>query len=187
MTGAEELPADKPSWRAWAARRRAGVVLDHAAVVRGIEAFLDALALGRDEWVLTYRPMPGELDLDPLLARHRCAVTRTHAGHRLTVHAADRPMERHRYGYLQPTVDAPAVPLASVAVALVPGVLFDRTGGRLGHGAGYYDRLLPALGATVPRVGVVPAALVVADLPREAHDVPMTHLATEAGVRPVKS
>jgi 5-formyltetrahydrofolate cyclo-ligase len=72
-------------------------------------------------------------------------------------------------------------------VALVPGMLFDRTGGRLGHGAGYYDRLLPGLGPTVPRVGVVPTALVVDALPCEAHDVPMTHLATEAGVRPVGS
>lgn len=181
-------PTDKAAWRAWATVRRADVVLDHAAVVRGIEAFLATLVLGPDEWVLTYRPMPGELDLDPLLARHRCAVTRTNPGARLTVHAADGPTERHRFGYLQPAAGAPEVPLAAVAVALVPGLAFDRTGVRLGHGAGYYDRLLPGLRPRAPRVGVVPAALLVAaGLPCEAHDVRMTHLASEDGVILVES
>lgn len=182
------LPTDKPGWRAWAAVRRAEVVLDHAAVVRGIDAFLATLALGPDEWVLTYRPMPGELDLDALLARHRCAVTRTNPGSTLTVHPADGPTERHRFGYLQPAAGSPEVPLAAVAVALVPGLLFDRTGVRLGHGAGYYDRLLPGLRPDAPLVGVVPAPLVVAGgLPCEAHDVRMTHLATEDGVASVRS
>lgn len=181
-------PTDKAGWRAWAAQQRAQATLDHGAVVRGIEAFLATLALGPDEWVLTYRPMPGELDLDALLTRHRCAVTRTNPGATLTVHPADGPTERHRFGYLQPAAGAPEVPLAAVAVALVPGVVFDRTGVRVGHGAGYYDRLLPRLRPGAPRVGVVPAALVVAGgLPCEPHDVRMTHLASEDGVVRVES
>jgi 5-formyltetrahydrofolate cyclo-ligase len=101
------------------------------------------------------------------------------------VHPADGPSEPHRWGYLQPVADAPVVPDADIAVALVPGALFDRHGHRLGHGAGYYDRLLPRLAPTTPRIGITPAALVVAELPVEPHDVKMTHLATEVGVREV--
>ena len=131
--------------------------------------------------------MTGEVDLDVLLPDRRCAVTRTHTGGLLTVHPVDVATERHRYGYLQPVASAPQVPLDEIGVVLVPGALFDRYGHRLGHGAGYYDRLLPRLRAGVPMVGVVPVALVVDDLPVEPHDVTMTHLATEAGVWPVAS
>jgi 5-formyltetrahydrofolate cyclo-ligase len=127
--------------------------------------------------------MAGEVDLDALLAEHRCAVTRTHPGGRLSVHPADAPTEPHRWGYLQPVADAPVVPDLDIAVALVPGALFDRHGHRLGHGAGYYDRLLPRLAPATPLVGITPEALVVAELPVEPHDVKMTHLATEDGVR----
>ena len=181
-------PVDKAGWRAWAADRRRGLAIDHAAVVAGLRRFLAAAAVPADAWILTYRALPGEVDVDALLPDHRCAVTRTHPGGLLTVHPADAPTERHRLGYLQPVAGSPEVPLAGVALALVPGVAFDPWGTRLGHGAGHYDRLLPHLTAGVPRVGVTPGALVAAQrLPAEDHDVPMSHLATEAGVSGVRS
>lgn len=177
------VPSDKAVWRAWAKARRSGLNIDHAAIVTGLRAFLPP-----DGWVLTYRPAIGEVDLDALLADYRCAVTRTLPAGQLTVHPADAPTEPHRFGYLQPAAGALEVPLADIAVALVPGLAFDAWGTRLGHGQGHYDRLLPRLLATVPRVGVTPAALLVAErLPAEAHDVLMTHLATERGVEPVQT
>ena len=73
----------------------------------------------------------------------------------------------------------------TVELALVPGLCFDEEGTRLGYGRGYFDRFLGRLPTGVPRVGVAYDALVVARLPREAHDLGMTHLATESGVRAV--
>ena len=175
---------DKAAWRAWAADCRRALVIDHEAVAQNLRRFVER----RAGWVLTYRPMAGEVDIDALLADHPCAVTRTLPDGRLTVHRADAPTERHRFGYLQPVPGAPEVPLDDIAGALVPGVLFDVWGTRIGHGLGHYDRLLPLLPAAVPLVGVAPAALVVAErLPSEAHDVPMTHLATEHGLTAVRS
>lgn len=181
----EVQPGDKAAWRRWAAARRAGAEpVDDAAVVTGLRAFLE----GVDGWVLTYRSLPGEVDLDALLAIHRCAVTRTPPDGLLTVHPTDAATERHRFGFLQPVAGAPTVPLESVAAALVPGVVFDVHGTRVGHGAGHYDRLLPRLRPGIPLIGVTPRALLVPGrLPWEAHDVPMTHLATEDGVIPARS
>lgn len=136
-------------------------------------------------YLLTYRPMAGEIDLDSLLDEYPCAVTRTWPQGRLTVHRADVDMERHRWGYLQPVADAPELSLAEIGAVLVPGVLFDRFGGRLGHGAGYYDRLLPRLPQGIALIGVVTEDRLVDRVPTDAHDVRMTHLATERGVRPV--
>jgi 5-formyltetrahydrofolate cyclo-ligase len=141
--------------------------------------------LSTSGYLLTYRPMAGEIDLDSMLTEYPCAVTRTWPEGRLTVHRADVEMERHRWGYLQPIASAPELSLDDIGAVLVPGVLFDRSGGRLGHGAGYYDRLLPRLRPNIALIGVVTEDRVVDRVPTDAHDVRMTHLATENGLRPV--
>ena len=100
----------------------------------------------------------------------------------MTLHRDDRRRERHRLGIDQPAADRPEVDPTELAAVVVPGRAFDRNGYRLGRGGGHYDRLLPRLGAGTPVVGVTVTARIVARLPREAHDRPMTHLATETGV-----
>ena len=76
---------------------------------------------------------------------------------------------------------------ADIGAVLVPGLAFDRWGGRLGRGRGYYDRLLTRLGPGVDRMGVTADRLVWQEpLPVDTHDVRMTWLVTEAGLRPVE-
>ena len=158
-------------------------MVESSAVVDALRVFLTETSIAA--YVLTFLPMAGEIDLDPLLHQYRCAVTRTWPHGRLTVHRADVDMERHRWGYLQPVADAPELLLDEIGAVLVPGVLFARRGGRLGHGAGYYDRLLPRLHAGAILIGVTTEDRLVDQLPTDAHDVRMTHLATEKGIRPV--
>jgi 5-formyltetrahydrofolate cyclo-ligase len=173
---------DKAVWRLWAADLPASGEMSR--VVDGLRSVLSALITTR--YMLTYRPMAGEIDLDSLLHEYPSAVTRTWPHGRLTVHRADVEMERHRWGYVQPKADAPELPLAEIGAVLVPGVLFDRHGGRLGHGAGYYDRLLPRLPVDAIFIGVTTEDRLVDELPTDTHDVRMTHVATEQGVRPVE-
>jgi 5-formyltetrahydrofolate cyclo-ligase len=63
------------------------------------------------------------------------------------------------------------VPVAAIDFVLVPGVAFDRQGGRMGYGAGFYDRLLadPAMQAT--RVSTLFDVQLVDAVPRESHDI----------------
>ena len=53
---------------------------------------------------------------------------------------------------------------------LVPGLAFDRTGHRLGHGLGYFDRFLARLPRSIPTVGLAFAWQLVDHLPTAAHD-----------------
>lgn len=129
--------------------------------------------------------MPGEPDIADVAKEHRRLITRTPDEGPLTVHAFDAPREVHRWGFAQPRDGSPPVPASAIDVVLVPGALFARDGARLGHGKGYYDRLLAGVRPEIPRVGVAGFGRLVERLPTEPHDVPMTHLVTERGVRPV--
>jgi 5-formyltetrahydrofolate cyclo-ligase len=151
------------------------------AVLAGVGAWIEDRSPGT---VLTFLAMPSELDLSPLVEAHpgiRWAVTRSEPSGVLTVHPYTSPMETHRYGFRQPVPTAERLDPETIDLVLVPGVLFDVRGGRLGHGAGYYDRFLPRV--TAVTMGVTVERRVVDEIPMEAHDVRMQWLATDVGVR----
>jgi 5-formyltetrahydrofolate cyclo-ligase len=52
-----------------------------------------------------------------------------------------------RYGLLEPVESAPIVEIDSIGLVLVPCVAVDPMGGRLGRGAGWYDRALRDAGS----------------------------------------
>jgi len=62
---------------------------------------------------------------------------------------------------------------------MVPGVAFDRNGGRLGNGAGYYDRLLKSVRADAVLIGVCFESQLVEQVAMDAHDVAMDIVMTE--------
>lgn len=63
-------------------------------------------------------------------------------------------LERHPFGLLQPTEEAPEITDVKTSLLLVPGRAFDRNGNRIGRGAGYYDAYLSRCGRTLATVGV---------------------------------
>lgn len=177
-------PVTKAEWRRRALDNRTGLRPDSQRICWHLERFLRTTV--PNGWVVTFDPMPGEVDLRPLLAIEPLvasfALTRTPSnGRTLTLHPADGPTERHRFGYQQPIEDAPVVPDDAVVAVLVPALAFDHRGHRLGFGAGFYDRLLARLGSEVLRIGISDGFLV-SELPVEPHDVAVTHLASEVGV-----
>jgi len=62
---------------------------------------------------------------------------------------------------------------------MAPGVAFDRNGGRLGNGAGYYDRLLASVRTDAVLIGVCFEAQLVEQVAMDAHDVVMDIVMTE--------
>ncbi len=75
-----------------------------------------------------------------------------------------------------------AVRLEAPDLVVVPGVAFDRAGGRLGQGAGYYDRLLAHAPEGVAWVGIAFECQMVDAVPLLPHDVPMHKVVTESAV-----
>ena len=64
-------------------------------------------------------------------------------------------------------------------VALLPLVAWNRSGVRLGRGAGFYDRLFARLPADLLRVGLAYGFQEISDLPRDPWDIPMDFVITE--------
>jgi 5-formyltetrahydrofolate cyclo-ligase len=83
------------------------------------------------------------------------------------------------FGLREPRVDAPRVDVADIAVFVVPGLAFDRSGGRIGWGRGHYDATLAAASPSALRVGLAYDCQVVEQVAREAHDVALHILITE--------
>jgi 5-formyltetrahydrofolate cyclo-ligase len=71
---------------------------------------------------------------------------------------------------------------ASIDVVLVPGIAFDRGGGRLGRGRGHYDRFLAALPRRSFLVGLAFDCQLTDSVPMEPHDVFLDAAVTESAV-----
>lgn len=90
-----------------------------------------------------------------------------------------------RLGIPEPPPDRPAVRLDVHSLVLVPGLAFDRDGGRLGRGGGYYDRAL-AIDRRAARaavlIGVGFSFQLVERVPMNALDVRMDGVVTDLGL-----
>ncbi|MGD1996169.1 MAG: 5-formyltetrahydrofolate cyclo-ligase [Anaerolineae bacterium] len=140
---------------------------------------IDRPILREAKTVLTYLAFRNEIDLSLLFARlpHIRWIIPRIEGRRLVLHPYDvAHLSRHRFGMLEPTPDLPQVDPAALDVVLTPGVAFDRQGGRLGFGGGYYDRLL--LTTTALRVGVSYDQCLIDGVPCREHDQRMDWVVT---------
>jgi 5-formyltetrahydrofolate cyclo-ligase len=82
------------------------------------------------------------------------------------------------FGVMEPAADAEPASPPSEAVALIPGVAFDRNGNRLGWGQGYFDRFLAAFEGVA--VGLAYDCQIYEELPHEPHDRPVAIVVTES-------
>ncbi len=71
------------------------------------------------------------------------------------------------------------VPPEEIDLVIVPGVGFSRTGGRMGNGQGYYDRLLDRVRPDCKLIGLCYESQLFDDLILSPHDVLMDKIVTE--------
>ena len=144
--------------------------------------------------VSAFWPMPGELDLRPLLeALHArgcvCALPVVVAPNTPLLFRSWEPgveLLTSRFGIAEPGPERPAV---RPQHALVPLLAFDDDGYRLGYGGGFYDRTLALLRGDGQgpflAIGVGLEAQRRPDLPREPFDERLDWLVTEEAVKRV--
>lgn len=171
----ERTTEAKAALRARLRRERGALAADGRR--RQDEAILAAL-LGCEAWaeadvVLTYLSFASEVDTrgvvaaalaaGKVVALPRCAGPRRLEWHAVTGLGG---LERSRMGMEEPPDDpATLVDAAGAggrALAVVPGLAFDRRGMRLGYGGGYYDAFLGGFGGV--SAGLVRTGQLLGDL-----------------------
>jgi 5-formyltetrahydrofolate cyclo-ligase len=96
-------------------------------------------------------------------------------------------LEIGAYKILEPRQDlrdvaAKRVQPEDLDLIMVPGVAFDRRGARMGHGFGYYDKLLEHARPDCPLVALAFECQFFPDIPVQDHDVFMDKIITESAV-----
>lgn len=91
-------------------------------------------------------------------------------------------LEKNRWGILEPIPsDHPSDP-KSIDTIIIPALMADLTGHRLGYGAGFYDRLLKRTKKSCLKITIVPEALLAENLPVDEWDVSTDFVVTEKNI-----
>jgi 5-formyltetrahydrofolate cyclo-ligase len=149
-----------------------------------------ALLAAQPRWqaarsLLFFAPMPGELDVWPLLSEALaagklialpCFSAETSAYVAFEIRDPFRDLRIGQFGVREPADDCTQISLNRLDLALVPGVAFDLQGRRLGRGRGFYDRMLAAMRGTT--CGVAFDEQIVRDVPVEPLDVSVNCILT---------
>ena len=131
-------------------------------------------------------PLPGEVDLTSLwkLFPGKCVFPRVAAERMSLAFFAVTALSDLKPGYAkipEPQTKTPCAVWRVTDVILVPGICFDRLGGRIGSGKGFYDRFLSGVSAT-PWGVCFKEQIVDEALAQEDTDVRMGALASDEGV-----
>jgi 5-formyltetrahydrofolate cyclo-ligase len=153
--------------------------------VRGLPGWGDAKTVllyvkAFDEEIETLPLITGALDESRRVVCPR--VER--AAHRLDLFVVEDPardLEPGVLGIPEPRRTCRAVEPGEIDWALVPGLVFNPRGYRIGRGAGHYDRLLPKLRPKVETWAIAFDCQVVDPIPVEPHDVAVRGVLTPSG------
>ena len=135
--------------------------------------------------VALYLACDGEIDTSPLitLCRHLdkqvfLPVINADNSLAFALWTAEAELQANRYGIGEPPADAPRCPAGELDMVVLPLVGWDRDGGRLGMGGGFYDRTLAGIRDTL-LVGLAHSVQEAERIPREDWDVPLDYVVTE--------
>ncbi len=143
------------------------------------------------ESVLLYASFGSEVDTSRLMAATLDASRRlilprvNRPAHQLDLYYVtdvERELAPSAWGLREPIVErCEPSSLAEVDCIIAPGIAFDRWGGRLGHGGGYYDRLLNSLTPAQAHVsiGLAYELQIVQEVPVGFFDARVAVIATE--------
>lgn len=164
--------------------RRKAALLPKAEAAHLLERFAELAEVKNASTVMVFCGVGREPDTAPLI-RHllergqQVALPVCLSGRRLEARVItdEGQLVPGKFGIPEPDFTCPAVSPAEIGAVLVPGLMADREGYRLGYGGGYYDRWLAGYSGFTAMV--CPKERLVDSLPREEFDHPVDLVLTD--------
>ena len=181
----------KPITRRTVLSRRDALTADERATASELisDAASDLLAkLPPTAVVALYAPKGSEVDTTRIDAFARARNLRVvyprivEGDRRLVFHeVAIDELVPSIFGLREPRASAPRVDVSELAALFVPGLAFDRAGGRIGWGRGYYDATLAHALAAL-HIGLAFECQIIDRVPVDPHDALLHYIVTEAAI-----
>ncbi|WP_315077982.1 5-formyltetrahydrofolate cyclo-ligase [uncultured Clostridium sp.] len=83
-----------------------------------------------------------------------------------------------KHGILEPKENELATNLDNIDLIIMPGVAFDKNGGRMGYGGGFYDRYLNKCKKDIHKISLAYDFQVVDCIPMDKHDIRVDYIIT---------
>ncbi|MBP1743847.1 MAG: 5-formyltetrahydrofolate cyclo-ligase [Firmicutes bacterium] len=87
-------------------------------------------------------------------------------------------LEAGYFGVLEPKEGCLPIPSEEIDLVVMPGAAFDREGGRIGYGGGFYDRYLSEMGREVRKVALAYRMQVLDKVTMDENDIRVDSIIT---------
>ena len=151
---------------------------------QGVCKMLYAMScFNQSNWLYGYMPIRKEVDIRPFLEHlldkgKNLALPRVNGDTMEFYHVTSfEDLEEGSFHILEPKEKCPKVEASGFI--LVPGVAFDRKGGRIGYGKGYYDKYFSTHSQTLEKLGIAYTIQIVDEIPTTSQDVRLHGLISE--------
>src|SRR5699024_1056367 len=95
----------------------------------------------------------------------------------------EHDVKKGAYNILEPLATEKPIKKDTIDLLIVPGLVFDTAGYRIGYGGGFYDRYLTNYKGNT--VSLAATFQIIEYIPKENHDIPVQYIITNERVIPV--
>ncbi|MDD3012418.1 MAG: 5-formyltetrahydrofolate cyclo-ligase [Candidatus Gastranaerophilales bacterium] len=137
--------------------------------------------------ILSFYPFNNEVDLRGLYkdSSKNWYLPRVEMNHKsLIIHGYRNgdTLVKNKWGVYEPCCDLKETDIKQFNMIIIPALMADKNGHRLGYGAGFYDRFIPGLNKECLKIVPVPDKLFVDSLPFDHWDIPVNIVVTEKNI-----
>lgn len=157
------------------------------------DALMQMVSFRHSETILLYAPLKGEIDVMPIakkalelgkrVAFPRCVENPRNLDFKY-ISSLDE-LSSGSYSIEEPSEEMESVSDYSKSICIIPGVVFDKEGYRVGYGKGYYDRFLSTYDGT--KFGLAYSECIIDNVPRGRFDKHVDILVSEKGAKIAKT
>lgn len=138
------------------------------------------------ENILSFYPFNNEINLTELYkdSSKNWYLPRIEYPRSLVIHkyTYGDTLVKNKWGVSEPCCDLEEIDLHKIDIAIIPALMADKSGTRLGYGAGFYDRFIPGLRKDCLKIVPVPEELFVEALPADNWDIPVDKIITQSNI-----